>query len=93
MPPAKDYCCVGYSLLLILWDEIFNSVQIDMFGQPLEVNLLAVITSVYVHTPEYSPICCKPTTIAYTYSVDIASTAAGVIAVAVIQVWYVVIHL
>ena len=56
-----------------------------MFGQPLEVNLLAVITSVYVHTPEYSPIGCKPTTIVY-----IASTAAGVIAVVVIQVWYVV---
>ena len=61
-----------------------------MFGQPLEVNLLAVITSVYVHTPEYSSIYCKPTTIVYSDSVDIASTAAGVIAVAVIQVWYVV---
>ena len=59
-----------------------------MFGQPLEVNLLAVITSVYVDTPEYSPICCKPTTIVYSDSVDVASTAAGVIAVAVIQVWY-----
>ena len=61
-----------------------------MFGQPLGINLLAVITSVHVHTPEYSPICCKPTTIVYSDSEDIASTAAGVIAVAVIQVWYVV---
>ena len=42
---------------------------------------------------EYSQICWRPTTIVYTYSVDIASTAAGVVAVAVVQVWYVVNHL
>ena len=42
---------------------------------------------------EYSLICLKPTTIVYTYSVDIASTAAGIVAVALVQVWDVGIQL
>ena len=42
---------------------------------------------------EYRLISLKPTSIVYTYGVDIASTAAGIVAVAVVQVWYVVNHL